>query len=94
MLESGDFELMKPLFDMYCGFVPMYEYRVKKYFGDSFEGCYFPECIYFWGDVFPESYGLEPWNSPILQIYRRRNVSEREGDSDGDVGRQIFQFVL
>lgn len=64
MLESGDFELMKPLFDMYCGFVPMYEYRVKKYFGDSFEGCYFPECIYFWGDVFPESYGLEPWNSP------------------------------
>ena len=62
MLESGDFELMKPFFKTYFDMLPLCEYRVKKYFGDEFEGAYFPECVYFWGDVFPEAYGPTPWN--------------------------------
>ena len=62
MLQSGDFKLMKPFFKMYFDMLPLCEYRVKKYFGDQFEGAYFPECVYFWGDVFPETYGLTPWN--------------------------------
>ncbi|MBQ9811779.1 MAG: hypothetical protein IJM54_00575 [Thermoguttaceae bacterium] len=62
MLASGDFKLMKPFFDMYFDMLPLCEYRVKKYFGDEFEGAYFPECVYFWGDVFPETYGQIPWN--------------------------------
>ncbi|MBR4752517.1 MAG: hypothetical protein IK077_12225 [Thermoguttaceae bacterium] len=59
-LMSGDYELMKPMFDMYCGLVPLCEFRAKKYFG--IDGAYFPECIYFTGEVFPETYGLTPWN--------------------------------
>jgi alpha-L-fucosidase 2 len=62
MLANGDFELMQPFFDMYFDILPLCEYRVKKYFGDEFEGSYYPECIYYWGDVFPETYGLTPWN--------------------------------
>jgi len=61
-LAGGDLDVMKPFLDLYCGLVPLCEYRVKKYFGESFEGAYFPECIYFWGDVFPETYGQTPWN--------------------------------
>ena len=60
MLHSGDFDLMKTFFDHYCALVPICEARVKKYFG--LEGAYFPECIYLDGAVFPETYGLTPWN--------------------------------
>ena len=63
MPQSGDFDLMKPFFDMYFGLLPLCEYRVKKYFGNDFEGAYYPECIYFWGDVFPETYGLVSWSA-------------------------------
>ncbi len=61
-LASGDFDFMAPFFNMYCGLVPLCEYRVQKYYGGKVQGCYFPECIYFWGDVFPEAYGLTPWD--------------------------------
>ncbi len=60
MLASGDFELMEPFFRMYCGLVPVCEYRTKKYFG--IDGAYFPECIYFTGEAFPEVYLFTPWN--------------------------------
>ncbi len=60
MLASGDFDLMEPFFRMYCGLVPVCEYRAQKYFG--FNGAYFPECIYFTGEAFPEVYLFTPWN--------------------------------
>jgi len=60
MLHSGDFDLMKTFFDHYCALVPICEARAKKYLG--VEGAYFPECIYLDGAVFPETYGLQPWN--------------------------------
>ena len=59
-LMSGDYDLMTPMFNMYCGLVPLCEFRAKKYFG--IDGAYFPECIYFTGEVFPQTYGLTPWN--------------------------------
>lgn len=58
---AGDFDLMKPLFDMYAKMLPTCLHRTQKYFG--FEGCaYYPECLYPWGDVFPQTYGTQPWN--------------------------------
>jgi hypothetical protein len=60
MCASGDFDLMQPLFAMYAG--PVFElskYRTRHYFGHG--GVYYPECIYFWGAVFSETYGWTPF---------------------------------
>ncbi|GAB4135250.1 MAG: hypothetical protein Kow0040_19980 [Thermogutta sp.] len=60
MCAGGDAELMQPLFQMYArDLVPLFEHRTKKYFGH--EGMFIPECIYFWGDVFSETYGWTPF---------------------------------
>lgn len=59
MPTSGDFDLMQPLFDMYAGHVfEISKYRTRRYFDHP--GVYYPECIYFWGPVFSESYGWTP----------------------------------
>ena len=60
MCMSGDFDLMQPLFRMYSEDIfELSKYRTRHYFGH--EGAYFPECMYFWGAVFSESYGWEPF---------------------------------
>ena len=60
MCAAGDFEMMEPLFNMYArDLMPFFKFRTQKYLGHG--GAYIPECIYFWGDVFPESYGTEPF---------------------------------
>lgn len=59
LCTSGDYDMMMPLFNMYAGEVfELSKYRTKRYFG--FDGVYYPECIYFWGAVFSESYGWPP----------------------------------
>jgi hypothetical protein len=55
MPAAGDIDLMQPFFNMYSGLLPLGRYRTKLYFGH--EGAYFPECINFWGIVFPETWG-------------------------------------
>jgi alpha-L-fucosidase 2 len=55
MPASGDFDLMRPFFGMYSGLLPLCEFRTRLYFGHA--GAYFPECIDFWGIVFPETWG-------------------------------------
>jgi hypothetical protein len=55
MPASGDFDLMRPFFRMYSGLLPLCRYRTKLYFGHG--GAYFPECVDFWGIVFPETWG-------------------------------------
>lgn len=60
MCACGDSEWMQPLFQMYArDLMPLFEHRTKKYFGH--EGMFIPECIYFWGDVFSETYGWTPF---------------------------------
>ncbi|MHB9077277.1 MAG: DUF5703 domain-containing protein [Pirellulaceae bacterium] len=60
MCASGDFEMMRPLFQMYADqLMPLQKYRTKLYLGH--DGAYIPECIYFWGDVFTETYGWTPF---------------------------------
>ncbi len=55
MAATGDLDLMRAFFDMYSGLLPLCRYRTKLYFGHG--GAYFPECINFWGIVFPETWG-------------------------------------
>jgi len=55
MLASGDFEMMHPLFNMYSAQLPLAKYRTNMAF--NHKGAYFPECSYFWGSVFTESWG-------------------------------------
>jgi alpha-L-fucosidase 2 len=58
MPAAGDFDLMNPFFEMYAGLLPLGRYRTKLYFGH--DGVYFPECLYFWGAVFTETWGDKP----------------------------------
>ncbi len=58
MPAAGDFDLMAPFFGMYSALLPLGRHRAKLYFGH--EGAYFPECIYFWGAVFTETWGDKP----------------------------------
>jgi len=55
MTAAGDFDLMQPFFRMYADLLPLGRRRTKLYFGH--DGVYFPECIYFWGAVFTETWG-------------------------------------
>jgi hypothetical protein len=55
MSAAGDIDLMQPFFNMYSDLLPLGRYRAKLYFGH--EGAYFPECINFWGIVFPGTWG-------------------------------------
>jgi hypothetical protein len=59
LCTSGDTEMMQPLFRMYAqDLLPLFIGRTQRYFGH--DGAYIPECIYFWGAVFSESYGWQP----------------------------------
>jgi hypothetical protein len=59
LCTSGDFDLLAPFHKMYAGEVmAVSRYRTKRYFGFD-DAAYFPECVYPWGAVFPESYGWE-----------------------------------
>jgi hypothetical protein len=59
MPTSGDYELMDPLFAMYArDLLPLMVHRTRRHTGHG--GAYIPECIYFWGDMFSETYGWQP----------------------------------
>ncbi|MDR3233667.1 MAG: DUF5703 domain-containing protein [Planctomycetaceae bacterium] len=60
MPAAGDFEMMLPFVNTYSDMLPLCRYRTQKYMGHG--GAYYPECIYFWGDNFLESYGYEMGN--------------------------------
>ncbi|MCD6338535.1 MAG: hypothetical protein J7M29_04035 [Verrucomicrobia bacterium] len=60
LCASGDFELMRPLFHMYLEeLLPLAKYRTRLYCGH--EGAFYPECIYFWGAIFADTYGWTPF---------------------------------
>jgi len=59
LCASGDVDCMKPLFRMYGGPVLQTSMaRTRRYFHHA--GAFFPECIYFWGAVFSDTYGWQP----------------------------------
>ncbi|MCA1807962.1 MAG: DUF5703 domain-containing protein, partial [Lentisphaerae bacterium] len=47
MLASGDYDLMEPLFRMYCDMIPLEEYRTGIWFGHG--GAFIGETVHFWG---------------------------------------------
>jgi len=61
LCTSGDFDLMQPLFAMYGrDLMPLFRYRTRLYL--DHDGAYIPECVYFWGDMFSETYGWTPFD--------------------------------
>jgi hypothetical protein len=59
MCGSGDFEMLQPLFTMYGrDLMPLMKYRTRVYCGH--DGAFIPECIYFWGEIFSDTYGWQP----------------------------------
>ncbi|HHI68029.1 MAG TPA: hypothetical protein ENJ97_01750, partial [Planctomycetes bacterium] len=71
LCASGDFEMLRPFFEMYLERVlPVARFRTRLYFGHG--GAYMPECVYFWGDMFSETYGWKPWSErkDKLQVNR------------------------
>ncbi|MFY0654011.1 MAG: hypothetical protein JXQ96_18360 [Cyclobacteriaceae bacterium] len=65
MLASGDFELMKPWFDMYKNTLEISRYRTSKYFNHA--GAHFPETILFWGAEVSSHYNWTP-------LYQRNGI--------------------
>jgi len=60
MLTSGDAEMTAPLYKMYCqDLFEYHKYRTRMHTGHG--GIYVPECIYFWGEMFAETYGETPF---------------------------------
>lgn len=71
MCTAGDFEMMKPLFRMYAeDLLPLCKYRTKLYCGH--DGAFFPECIYFWGAMFSETYGWTPFEQRADKLQESR----------------------
>jgi hypothetical protein len=57
MLNSGDYDMMLPLFKMYLEMLPLACARTQAYFGHG--GAFFPETVTFWGTYLNEDYGLD-----------------------------------
>lgn len=57
---AGDFDLLQPLVRMYVDdLLPLCIERTRRYL--NHDGAYYPECIYFWGAMFSETYGWTPF---------------------------------
>lgn len=60
MCAAGDYDMLQPLFRMYAqDMLALWRHRTRRYFG--YDGIFFSECVYFWGDVFTETYGWTPY---------------------------------
>ncbi|MCK0158261.1 DUF5703 domain-containing protein [Cellulophaga sp. F20128] len=63
MLESGDFEMMKPLFKMYQDALPIRKFATETYY--NHQGAFFPETMYFWGTYVDGNYGRNRDGLPL-----------------------------
>jgi hypothetical protein len=62
MCASGDFDLMHSLLRMYTEEVmEVSKVRTKRYC--NHDGAFIPECVYFWGAIFSETYGWTPFEA-------------------------------
>jgi hypothetical protein len=67
MCASGDYDLLQPLFRMYGReLMPLFKYRTRLYLNHG--GAFIPECIFFWGEVFSETYGWTPFEQRIDKL--------------------------
>jgi hypothetical protein len=63
LMETGDYDLLKPWFDMYVKALPLVKDRTQLYFHHG--GGAFVETIYFWGLPNVNDFG---WNNPGAQL--------------------------
>lgn len=63
MLESGDFEFMRPLFNMYKAALPLRQQATQKYY--NHEGAFYPETMFFWGSYLSNNYGTDRSSLPL-----------------------------
>ena len=71
MPASGDFDLMEPLFRMYGkDLMPLFRYRTRHYV--NHDGAFIPECIFFWGDIFSQTYGWTPFEQRTDKLQESR----------------------
>jgi len=66
MLASGDFDMMRPLFNMYLADLSFAEERTRVYFGHP--GAFFPETMYFFGAYANENYGWDRKGKPASHV--------------------------
>lgn len=59
MFCSGDFELMKPFFDLYQKGMDLNIHKTKTYYGHP--GAHFAETVYWWGSAASSHYGWTPF---------------------------------
>ncbi|RJP30682.1 MAG: hypothetical protein C4527_09125 [Candidatus Omnitrophota bacterium] len=69
MLMSGDFDMMRALFDMYLHALPFAAGRTRLYFNHN--GAFFPETMYFWGAYAIDNYGWDREGKPISHVDNR-----------------------
>ena len=72
LIASGDYDLLKPWFDMYLNALPMEKARNWIYY--HHKGASFPETMYFWGLPNLNDFG---WNNPshvIQSSYQRYHI--------------------
>ena len=62
MLSSGDYDLMKPLFNLYSSALPIRRAATRKYYGH--DGAFIPETMYFWGTYVDGNYGHDRKDMP------------------------------
>ncbi|HTN08712.1 DUF5703 domain-containing protein [Agriterribacter sp.] len=74
MIASGDFDLMRPLFNMYMEALPLRKAATKKYY--NHDGAFFPETMNFWGTYADSDYGCNRdsvpdgyTNNPYIRYY-------------------------
>ena len=63
MLESGDSDLMLPLFKMYRDALAVRKVATKMYYKHT--GAFFPETMYFWGTYTDSNYGRDRSELPL-----------------------------
>ncbi len=62
MIAAGQYDLMRPLFGMYTGALPLARERTRLYY--RHEGAFFPETMYFWGTYVDDNYGRDRASLP------------------------------
>jgi len=66
MLASGDFEMMRPYFNLFKDALPTATARTQAFFGHA--GAYFPEVLYFWGTYTNTNYYWDRTGHPLSWI--------------------------
>lgn len=81
MLPAGDFDLMRPYFQLYRNALPLAMERCRKFCGHA--GAFFPETMYFWGAYLEHNYGWPGKREPGLAPHLPENRFIRFHNSGG-----------